>query len=78
MVPGITVNLPWKSGTDNLPDNFLLCKRRLKSLWSRLKKNADLLLNNDDIIRKQMSEGKVEVVGNASHEVGNVHYIPHR
>ena len=37
------VRLPWKQDVGLLPDNYQVCKRRLKSLLKRLKNNSELL-----------------------------------
>ena len=73
-----TVKLPWKDNHDVLPDNYLLCKGRLKSLLKRLKNDPELFKQYDDIIRKQEEEGIVENVNNKIYNAGCVHYIPHR
>ena len=73
-----TLSLPWKQEIGVLPDNFLLCKGRLNSLLKRLRRNPKLLKQYDDITKQQEIGGIVENVDPAEHEVGKVHYIPHR
>ena len=61
-----------------IPDNFLLCKRRLDTLLKRLRKNKDVLENYDNIIKQQEADGIVESAVDTCNESGRVHYIPHR
>ena len=65
-----TVSLPWKQEIGVIPDNF--------SLLKRLRRNPKLLKQYDDIIKQQEIGGIVANVDPAQHEVGKVHYIPHR
>ena len=55
-----------------------MCKRRLNLLLKRLKSNPELLEKYNDIINGQKLDGIVESVDDKYHEIGNVHYIPHR
>ena len=74
-----SVRLPWKCNPEVLPDNFVVAKGRLKSLYRRLSSNPERLKEYDDIIRNQEAERIVETVDrNDVPQVGRVHYIPHR
>ena len=72
--------LPFKSEHDMLPDNFEMCKQRLKSLKKRLNNNPELLNEYDKIIADYKNKGIVEVVHDPGWdtEPGGVHYLPHR
>ena len=65
-----------------MKDNYLTCVKRLRGLNNKLQKNPSLLKNYDEIIRKQINEGivEVEVVDDKEDplEVGTVTYMPHR
>lgn len=60
-----------------LHDHFVLCKKRLESLHSRLKQNPDLLKKYDDIFKSQRSLGIIEEVPEDCCEPGESHYLPH-
>ena len=74
-----SVGLPWKCNPEVLPDNFLVAKGRLKSLYRRFSSNPERLKEYNDIIWNQEAERIVETVDrNDVPQVGGVHYIPHR
>ena len=72
-----TVSLPWKESMPCLPDNYMLCCKRLTGLLKRLNQNPQLLLQYDGVIRDQIKQGIVEVVPNPQDSEGRVHYLPH-
>lgn len=71
------VHLPWRESHPHLPDNYVLCKRRLNGLLKRLSQNPEHLKQYDSVIRDQLEQGIVEVVDPTAHEVGRLHYLPH-
>ena len=72
------VSLPWKDPNRVLPDNFNLCQARLFGLIRRLKQSPHILLEYDRIIREQIAQGIVEVMGDAARSpTGRLHYLPH-
>ena len=73
-----TVSLPWKQEIGTIPDNYILCEGRLRSLLKRLRENPILLKQYDDIIKQQEADGIVESVPSMEQEIGKVHCIPHR
>ena len=56
------VRLPRKCDPSILPDNFTMCKSRLKSVLMRLKTDPIRLKEYDDIITKQEADGIIESV----------------
>ena len=72
-----SVSLPWKQELDTIPDNYMLCKRRLYGQLKRLKKTPELLKQYDGAIKDLEADGVIENV-RGTHEVGLVHYLPHR
>ena len=74
-----TVQLPWKTVSFMLPDNFLPSKQRLISLLKRVKQKPELLNEYNEIISKQEKEGIIETVEDPTDTVsGKTYYIPHR
>ena len=72
------VTLPWKNACPPLPDNYELSKKRLGGHLCRLKQSTDILHEYDTIIKNQLQQGIVEVVGTCDKTVaGRVHYLPH-
>ncbi|XP_068684402.1 uncharacterized protein [Montipora foliosa] len=55
------VNLPWNATHPPLPDNYELSGRRLRSLWSRLRMEPEVLREYDGVIRDQIQRGIVDV-----------------
>ena len=55
------VSLPWKDDISQpLPSDFDMCRRRLESLFARLKTKPEVLRQYDDIFREQDSAGIIE------------------
>ena len=74
-----TVQLPWKTDSLMLPDNFLQSKQRLISLLKRLTQKPELLNEYNEIISTQEKEGIIETVKDPMVTVpGKTYYIPHR
>ncbi|XP_044165250.1 uncharacterized protein LOC122949186 [Acropora millepora] len=72
------VHLPWKRPHPILPDNYELSMRRLCNLLKRLNQDPEVLKEYDSVIKEQLKNGIVEVVGKpADGEVGKTHYLPH-
>ena len=71
------VSLPWKESMPHLPDNYMLCRRRLAGLLKRLNQDPQLLRQYDGVIRDQLCQGVVEVVPSSDEAEGRVHYLPH-
>lgn len=73
-----TVGLPWKEPHPILPDNYGLSKKRLMSLFTRLKSEPEVLKEYHSVISEQIERGIVErVFEDTSGELGDVHYLPH-
>ena len=58
------VPLPWKIFQEPLQENFRKCKKRLSSLFNKLKKQPEKLKEYDDIIFSQIVENIIEVINN--------------
>ena len=50
-----SVQLPWKSDRVNLQTNRSLCERRLNAQLKRLKKEPEILMKYDDVIKDQIN-----------------------
>ena len=72
-----TVKLPFKENHPEIPDNYNLCKGRLKTLKRRLGKNSSLKIAYDAIITEQLQSGIIEECKDAG-KIGAVTYLPHR
>ena len=68
-------NLLWKANSPELPTNKLGSPRRLESLLKRLKKNPELFLQYDQMIRDQLKEGIIKEVSE-SEPTGKEFYLP--
>ena len=51
-----TASLPWKQEIGTIPDNYILCKGRLRSLLKRLRETPILLKQYDDVIKQQEAD----------------------
>ena len=71
------VELPWKESHPVLPDSYCLSERRLKLLLTHLRREPDILQEYDNVIRKQMKKGIVEVVDDNETGIGRVRYLLH-
>ena len=71
------VKLPVKENHPPLPDNYLLSKKRLEHLKSKLEKDESLLKRYDDVIQEQLKMGIIEEI-NTPGVPNNVTYLPHR
>lgn len=71
--------LPFKPDHEELPDNFVVCKKRLQSLRHRLG-SQNILYDYDKVFKDYENNGIIEKVPN--NEIakvdGTVHYLPHR
>ena len=67
------VNLPWKTYCTPKSDSYVICVKRLRQLWSRLKNDKWLLEEYDKIIKEQEKMGIDPVVESA--EIS--HFLPH-
>ena len=56
------VILPWKSGCEELPDNYNVAVMRLKSLLIKFQVDKKLLQNYENIIHQQLNQGIIELV----------------
>ena len=70
------VSFPFKEFHQELGDNYLTSKGRLKNLFKKFKENEELLFGNDKIINEQKNLNIAEKV--TDYEVGATHYSPHR
>ena len=70
------VKLPFKEVADQLGDNYLNAKNRLKTLTQKFKNNNELLIEYDKIINEQRN---CEIIEHApDYKVNETHYLPHR
>ena len=67
---------PWKESHPPLPDNFIVCQKRTRSLAYRLSQSPGLLQVYDKILKEQLDRGFIELVTEPNKK-GAVHYIPH-
>ena len=73
------VKLPFKDNHPMLPDNYTVALRRLTTTIKKLKNQPEILKQYDDVIRKQLQSGVVEIVPQDQiPQPGDVHYLPHR
>ena len=70
------VKLPVKENHPPLPDNYLLSKKRLEHLKSKLEKDESLL-KRYDVIQEQLKMSIIEEI-NTPGVPNNVTYLPHR
>ena len=71
------VGLLWKKGLVPASDEYKLCVTRLRQLHSRLKKNKELLIGYDNVIRDQVESGIIEAVPEQSYEQAPMHFLSH-
>ena len=75
------VSWPWKLSRYELPTNYKLCEGRLKSVINQLNRDDELFQKYDDITKKQINDGIVEVAENSKEYMNRddvvVHYLPH-
>ena len=72
------VRLPWRDNKHNLPVNYELAKKRLKSLQHSLnKRNPELIHRYNEQLLDQLKQGFIETVEEPSIHTGTVHYISH-
>ena len=62
---------------ENLPDNYILAKKRTKNLVSKLRKNPEELRENDNIINDCLKDDILEEVSPIN-KTDAVHCLPHR
>ncbi|VDL84271.1 unnamed protein product [Nippostrongylus brasiliensis] len=75
---GYYVCLPWKDIPMALPDNKALAKNRLRSVWSSLQKDKNLLAAYNETFREQLKLGIIEEVDENTPPLRKVHYLPHQ
>ena len=62
----------------SLPSNLLICKKQLRSLLNRLKKDGpDRIIMYDEAIREQLGRGLIKKVDDTPRVQGILHYISH-
>jgi len=69
--------LPWEDGQFPASNEYELCVTRLRQLHSRLKKNKELLRDNDNVIKDQVSSGIIEAVPENDDSQAPSHFLPH-
>ena len=69
--------MPWKEGQFPASNVYELCVTRLRQLHSRLKKNKELLRDNDNVIKDQVSSGIIEAVPENDDNQAPSHFLPH-
>jgi hypothetical protein len=72
-----SVKLPWKVGHATLPTNYELSLSRMKSQVKRLRKQPNILVEYDNIIKQQLDAGVIERVPELD-TAEKVHYLPHQ
>ena len=68
------VTWPWRTKQLELPDNFRLALKRLRSTYARLRKDDGLLKAYDDIIQGQLEKQVIEVAPKSPD--GRLYYLP--
>ena len=72
------VGLPWKDNiSDELGTNYDLSKRRLLSLYNKLKADPKLLSQYNEVFEQQFSDGIIEKVNETDYEDSNAHFLCH-
>jgi len=73
------VKLPFKPDHDLIPDNFVVCSKRLKSLKKKLEK-TEMIADYEKIFKEYERDKIIEKVPDDEivKGVGEVHYLPHR
>ena len=71
------VTWPWKSGCEDLPDNYRVAVIRLRSLLWRFQVDKKLLQNYEDIIQQQLSQNTIEKVNSTTPVFEKKYYMPH-
>ncbi|XP_065061333.1 uncharacterized protein LOC135688421 [Rhopilema esculentum] len=72
------VGLPWKDNIDKeLETNYDLSKRRLLSLYNKLKADPKLLKQYNEVFEQQLSDGIIEKVNECAYEDSNAHFLCH-
>ena len=75
------VGWPWKISKFELPSNYTLCESRLKSLLNQLSKDNQVLTVYDEIIKKQLNDGMIEMADCSKEYLSKddvvTHYLPH-
>ena len=59
------VRLPFKENVHDLPDNYEICKKRLKGLWNNFKNNTELFREYEKIINEQKN---ISILEQTKHE----------
>lgn len=71
------IPLPWRKGTDHLPDNRLLAQRRLESLKARLNRDVDLRRRYAETMQRNIDLGYCEKVEDNMMRPGRTWFLPH-
>ena len=71
------ITLPVKHQQTEIPDNYILAKKRLNCLLNRLKQKPELFEQYKNVIKEQIASGVVEQVSENEIPTGTTHYIPH-
>lgn len=73
------IQLPLVNSTDvPVPSHYQLSLNRLRSLGKRLKKDKELAIAYDNVIKEQLDSGIIEKIDDDSEVIdGKVHYLPH-
>ena len=69
--------LPFLENPENLPNNYILAKKRTENLISKLRKNLEQLRECDNIMNDYLKDGILEEVSPIN-KTDAVHYLPHR
>ena len=74
---GYVTKLPFLENLENLPDNYILAKKRTENLISKFRKNPKQLPEHDNITNDCLRDGNVKELS-LINKIDVVHSIPHR
>ena len=71
------INWPWKYESFDLPENLDIAIGRIKSLARRFKRDKSLLMEYDEVISSQITQGIIDKVTINTETTERRHYLPH-
>ena len=74
---GYVTKLPFIENPENLPDNYILAKKRTENLISKFRKNPEQLREHDNITNDYLRDGNVKELS-LINKTDAVHSLPHR
>lgn len=72
------VRLPFKRPPEDLPNNFSVAERRLRSLLKRFQRNPSLLKDYQEILNEYVNLGIIERVTESEPTAQPLYYMPHQ